>query len=118
MVTTMICAAVNIALNCILIPVLGNHFGAFWGAMGAGIATFISYFVLFLIRAVDTQKYLKIQWNIKKTLVSVVILFVQALIMTAEVPFWFVLVPALFVLLAAINAREILLSVNKLLRRG
>ena len=38
--------------------------------------------------------------------------------MTVEVPFWFVLVPALFVLLAAINAREILLSVNKLLRRG
>ena len=118
MVTTMICAVVNIVLNCILIPVLGNHFGAFWGAMGAGIATFISYFVLFLIRAFDTQKYLKIQWNVKKTIVSVVILFVQALIMTAEVPFWFVLVPALFVLLAAINAREILLSVNKLLRRG
>ena len=38
--------------------------------------------------------------------------------MTAEVPFWFVLVPALFLLLAGINAREILLSVNKLLRRG
>lgn len=75
--------------------------------MGAGIATFISYFVLFLIRAVDTQKYLKIQWNIKKTLVSVVILFVQALIMTAGgFRFWFVLVPALFVLLAAINARK------------
>ena len=118
MLTTMICAVVNIVLNCILIPVLGNNFGAFWGAMGAGIATFISYFVLFLIRAFDTQKYLKIQWNVKKTIISVLILFLQVVIMTAEASLWFVFVPALFLLLAGINAREILLSVNRLLRRG
>lgn len=117
MITTMICAIVNIVLNCILIPALGT-ISPFYGALGAGIATFISYFVLFLIRAFNTQKYLKIRWNIPKTICSVAILFVQAIIMSVQVPFWIVLVPALFLLLFAINAREVLLSVNKLLRRS
>ena len=117
MVTTMTCACVNIVLNCILIPTLGN-ISPFYGALGAGIATFISYFVLFLIRAFDTQRFLKIRWNVRKTVCSVVILFVQAMIMSIQTPLWFVFVPALFVLLFALNAREILLSINKLLRRG
>ncbi|MDO4287111.1 MAG: polysaccharide biosynthesis C-terminal domain-containing protein [Eubacteriales bacterium] len=117
MVTTMICAAVNIVLNCILIRWMGK-ISPFYGAMGAGIATFISYLVLFLIRAFNTQKYLKIRWNIQKTVLSIVILFTQALIMTIQAPLWYIFVPALFVILFIINAREILLSVNRLLRRG
>ncbi|MCD8357547.1 MAG: polysaccharide biosynthesis C-terminal domain-containing protein [Clostridia bacterium] len=117
MVTTMICAIVNITLNCILIPLMGRN-SEFYGALGAGIATFISYLVLFLIRAFNTQRYLKIRWNIPKTVFSVVILFAQALIMTLQAPLWFILVPALFLVLLFTNAREILLSVNKLLRRG
>ncbi|MDO4174171.1 MAG: oligosaccharide flippase family protein [Eubacteriales bacterium] len=117
MITTMICASVNIVLNCILIQAMGK-ISPFYGAMGAGIATFISYFVLFLIRAFNTQKYLKIRWNIPKTICSIVILFAQALIMTMQVPLWYLFVPALFVILLVVNAREILLSVNKLLRRG
>lgn len=117
MITTVICAVVNLSLNAILIPTLGK-IDPFYGALGAGIATFISYFVLFMIRAINTQKYLKIRWNIGKTVISVAILFAQALIMSIQAPFWFILVPGLFLLLFAINAREILLSVNKLLRRG
>lgn len=117
MMTTMTCAIVNIVLNCILIPVMGR-ISPFYGALGAGIATFISYLVLFLIRAFNTQRYLKIRWNIRKTVCSIIILFVQALIMTIQIPLWYIFVPALFLLLFVINARDILLSVNKLLRRG
>lgn len=117
MVTTVICALVNVTLNAILIPLLGS-IDPLYGALGAGIATCISYFVLFLIRAFNTQRYLKIRWNIGKTVISVLILFVQALYMSIQAPLWIVVVPALFVLLFVINAREILLSVNKLLRRG
>lgn len=117
MITTVICAVVNLTLNAILIPLLGG-IDPFYGALGAGIATFISYFVLFLIRAFNTRRYLKIRWNIGKTVVSVLLLFVQALYMSLQAPLWVVIVPALFVLLFLVNAREILLSVNKLLRRG
>lgn len=117
MVTTVTCAAINIALNCLLIPLLGK-ISPFYGALGAGIATFISYFALFLIRAVDTRHYLKIRWNMGKTICSVAILFVQALVMTIQIPLWYIFVPALFILLFVLNARDLLLSVNKLLRRG
>lgn len=117
MVTTMICAIVNIVLNCILIPIMGK-ISPFYGALGAGIATFISYLVLFLIRAFNTQRYLKIRWNIQKTVCSIGILFVQAMVMTLQLPLWYIFVPALFLLLFFVNARDILLSVNKLLRRG
>lgn len=117
MITTVICAAVNVVLNTILIPLLGR-IDPFYGALGAGIATCISYFVLFLIRAFNTQRYLKIRWNIGKTVASIVLLFVQALYMSIQAPLWIVVVPALFAALFVLNAREILLSINKLLRRA
>ncbi|HBI64579.1 MAG TPA: hypothetical protein DDX51_05630 [Clostridiales bacterium] len=117
MMTTVICALINISLNATLIPLLGR-ISPFYGALGAGIATFISYFILFLIRAFDTQRYLKIRWNIGKTILSIVLLFAQALYMSLEAPMWMAVVPVLFLLLLGVNAREIMLSVNKVLRRG
>ena len=117
MLTTMMCAAINIVLNCIFIPRLGE-ISIYYGALGAGIATLISYFALFLVRAFNTQKYLKIKWNIPKTVVSIVILFLQGIIMTLELPLWFVTVPVLFVVLFIINAREILIAVKRVLHRG
>ena len=117
MVTTVICAIANTTLNFILINVLAQQ-SDFMGAMGAGIATLLSYFALFLIRAIDTQRYLKIHWNIPKTVVSISILVIQMLTMVNEVPLWPVWQVGLFALLFLINVREILLSVRKLLRRG
>lgn len=116
MVTTVICAIANTTLNFILINVLAQQ-SDFMGAMGAGIATMLSYFVLFMIRAIDTQRYLKIGWNIPKTAISLAILVVQMLTMVNEVPLWPVWQVGLFALLFVINVREILLSVRKLLRR-
>ncbi len=117
MITTMIAAVVNIVMNFILITQLCKV-SELAGTAGAGIGTLISYITLFLIRAIDTRRFLKIRWNITKTVVSIVILFVQAIVMSFELPMWFVIVPALFAFLALINAREILMAVNKLLRRG
>ncbi len=116
MATTVCCAVVNITLNLILIPMLGRQ-SEFMGAMGAGIATMISYAVLFLIRAFNTQRYLKIHWNLAKTIASFAILIAQMLTMVLEVPLWIPLQIVLFVLLFGINVREILQSVRKVLRR-
>ena len=117
MATTVTCAVINLSLNAILIPLLGQQ-SDFMGAMGAGIATMLSYFALFLIRAIDTQRYLKIRWNLPKTAMSIVILVVQMLTMVVGVRFWIVWQIVLFALLFLINVREILLSVRKLLRRS
>lgn len=116
MATTVTCAIINISLNFILIQALGRQ-SEFMGAMGAGIATLLSYFALFLIRAIDTQRYLKIRWNLPKTVASIVILVAQMLTMVTEAPMWVLWQIVLFLLLFLINVREILLSVKKLLRR-
>ncbi len=116
MVTTVICAVLNISLNLILIPLLGQN-SEFMGAMGAGIATMISYFGLFLIRAFDTRRYLKIHWNIPKTMVSIAILVVQMVTMVLSVPLWQLWQVGLFAALFFVNVREILQSVRKVLRR-
>ena len=52
LVTSMIGAGINVILNLILIPTK-------LGAIGAAIATFFSYFVVFIIRARDTRRFIR-----------------------------------------------------------
>lgn len=52
--TSLIGAALNIALNLWMIP----DWGLGWGAMGASIATFVSYFVVFVIRAATMKDFI------------------------------------------------------------
>ena len=48
-------AGINVALNFTLIPV--------WGVNGAALATFVSYFVVFLLRAVNTRGLIRVEWR-------------------------------------------------------
>lgn len=71
--STTIGAIVNIILNIILIK--------FFGAIGAAIATAISYFVVWVIRMVNAKKYITLKINIKRDLVAYFILVLQAVLM-------------------------------------
>ena len=62
-------AGVNIALNVVLIPLWGNN--------GAAIATSISYFVIWLLRIIGCQKYIKIKLNIITYVFNVSLLIVE-----------------------------------------
>ena len=68
-VTNIISVIINIALNFILIPVMG--------IMGASIATLVSYFVLWVVRIFDTSKIVKIKYNIPVIIVSNLIVVLQ-----------------------------------------
>ncbi|MFR1043343.1 MAG: oligosaccharide flippase family protein [Faecalibacillus intestinalis] len=61
-----VAAAINLALNYLLIPKIG--------IAGAALATAISYIAVFLYRAVDTKKYIFINVFSKKHLVSYILL--------------------------------------------
>ena len=52
--TSLVGAALNIALNIILIP----SDGILGGAIGASIATYVSYFAVFVIRAITMKKFI------------------------------------------------------------
>lgn len=109
-VTSMIGALVNIVLNLVLIPTP-------LGANGAALATFISYFAVFIIRAANTRKMIRFDLHVPKLAANTAIIGVQAVFMICELPMWIAVqavgIAAIFVL----NARPILSGIMKLLKR-
>jgi O-antigen/teichoic acid export membrane protein len=106
-VTTAVGAGGNIALNFLLIPV--------WGAQGAAVATFTSFFVVFLIRAVDTRRYLKIDIQPTRFVLNLALLGLQAWIMLAEPLYALPLQCGVFALMLLCNARFMLFILRKLM---
>lgn len=109
-VTSMIGALVNIALNLVLIPTV-------LGANGAALATFLSYFVVFIIRAANTRKMIRFNLHTSKLIVNTVIIAVQTAFMVLELPLWWVVQIGATLSIFVINANPILGGVKKLLRR-
>ncbi len=71
MATTAVGAVVNIALNALLIPLIGNH--------GAAIATCISFLTVFIIRAVDTRKTVFMNLHLRKLVTNTICLLSMGL---------------------------------------
>jgi len=95
-VTTFVGAAVNIALNIILIPRMGTQ--------GAAIGTFVSFFLVFVIRAVDTQRYMKIAIQPLRITLTLVLLLVQCWVTLAQPNLWPVWSSLAFLLILLCNA--------------
>ena len=104
--TSLVGAVLNIILNLLLIP---NY-----GAMGASIATLISYFAVFIIRALTMKKFINFNLYPIKTLVNTILLGGVAVVVTL----WGRSIYGMtggFVLMAAsliYNGRDILLALR------
>ena len=79
--TAMIGAVLNIILNLILIP-------SKLGVQGAAIATCISYFVVFLIRAADVRRFIPFKLYPIGLAENSILLMVQIVFMVLELPGW------------------------------
>ncbi len=110
-VTAAIGALVNIVLNLLLIPTP-------LGANGAALATFFSYFVVFIIRAANTRKMIRFDLHTPKLIVNTVVIGVQTAFMVLELPYWMAVQVIGVAAIFAINARPILGGAMRLLRRG
>ena len=71
-ISTITAALVNAVLNAILIPL--------YGALGAAIATACSFFTIFIIRFINSRKYISWSVNILKTISIYAILIVQVIL--------------------------------------
>ncbi|MDR2933228.1 MAG: polysaccharide biosynthesis C-terminal domain-containing protein [Oscillospiraceae bacterium] len=94
-ITTAIGAVLNIVLNWRLIP----HYGA----QGAAFATFVSYFLVFAIRAFDTRKYIKIQMQPARIVMSLALLLAQVWVSLTQPPYGMIWQVLIFVLLLLCN---------------
>lgn len=77
-VTSAITAAMNLILNIIFTPIIGMY--------GTALATLIGYCALWLIRSIDTQKYIRYNQNYWTIFVQSMLLLLQSLILIINIP--------------------------------
>ena len=106
--TSMCGAVINVTVCMLLIPRLG--------AQGAAIAAAISYFIVFIVRAVNTQRYVRFDMHPMTLLLNSVLLVIQCVVMVLEVRYWIVIEGVCFVLIVALNAKPIIDGLLMLLR--
>lgn len=100
MLTALMGALINVILNFILIP---NH-----GAMGAAVATFISYFAVYIIRAYDTRSYVKFKLHTPLLCVNSLLISLQMLVMYSQIRYNYYIQLAVWLVLVLINMKGIL----------
>ena len=111
-VTASVGALTNIILNFALIPT--------FGAMGAAVATALSYMVAFAIRAVDTAKYLKFSLCIPRLVINTVLISLQTVLMIVKIPnfdYSFIIQLVIVAFFAIYNGREIFATVMRFVKK-
>lgn len=105
-VTTLVGAGANIVFNVILIPQ--------WGAMGAAIATLISYLIVWIMRIISSKKFLPMKLNWKGIISSYIILSVQIVITILECSGWWLISAISFLVITIIN-KSLLIDIYNLI---
>ncbi len=98
--TTMAGAGLNLLLNWLLIPL--------FGVQGATVGTFLSYLLMFLLRAVSTRHQIPFDLHTRRLTVNTVLLFAQAILMLAAPAWWVWPCAVIFALLAVSNFAALL----------
>lgn len=105
--TAFLGAAINLALNFLLIP-------SILGVQGAAIATVVSYLVVFIIRAVNSQKYIRFKLYSGYIVLNTVIIFIQTFVMVFELKFWIIAQILCIVALCVINYKFVIGFIEKI----
>ena len=109
LVTTVIGAVANIGMNFAFIPLFGTQ--------GAAIATFLSYFLVFVIRAIHTRQFIRIRFNLLKFGLNTILLTLQSILMITEVPLWILYQILLTLVLVLLNGRALTQSIKNMVRK-
>ncbi|MBQ8641688.1 MAG: oligosaccharide flippase family protein [Clostridia bacterium] len=107
--TILIGAVLNIAGNFILIPVMGP--------MGAALSTAVSYFVMFLTRAIHSRSSVAISWDLPRFIASTVLVTALTAVMILEVPGWIWISLGLTAVILVLNLKNLVKAVLSLLKK-
>ncbi|MBR0483902.1 MAG: polysaccharide biosynthesis C-terminal domain-containing protein [Oscillospiraceae bacterium] len=108
--TSLIAACTNLILNVVLIYK--------WGVQGAVIATFMSYFVCYLVRIVDTRKLIYFKVDHLHFTSNLIVLFVMSIGAITEPHFLIPMQTGFLIFMIIFNFSAILQTVMKILKRG
>lgn len=109
-ITTGIGALVNVALSFFLIQTDLQ-------ANGAAVATFISYLLVFLLRVVDTKRFLPMKFHFSRLVFNSVVLLAQAIIMILEIRGWILFELLLTALMVIANIGSLFATLRRLLAK-
>ena len=108
LITAMVGALLNIALNLWLIP-------SPLGVQGAAIATCASYFVVFLIRAADVRRFIPFRLYPIGLTENSILLMVQIVFMVLELPGWIAVQAVCIALMLFLNRTPLLNTFGRIL---
>lgn len=103
-VTALIGATSNIILNFLLIPK--------YSAQGAAVATLACYIIVYIIRAIDTQRYEKFATKPIAVILNTVIMAFQCITMLTEVKLWWLYGIISVIAIGIINFRALFSSLK------
>lgn len=108
--SSVIGALTNMVLNVLLTMVIGT--------MGAAIATTICYVEIWAIRFWQARKYIKLNIKIERDIISYILLVIQSIVLTSEIPLGYLIQIVIFVLTCGLYVREIKSIFLKILKKG
>lgn len=117
LLTSMAGATANIAVSFIAIPYLLEHFGEIKAAQGAAIGAIAGYLAVFVIRAINAQKYIKFNVQPLKLFLNTVLLTLQALAMIFEIEGWIIYQAAGFALIVLLNIKPIIIGIMPIIKK-
>lgn len=108
--TSLVAAIVNLILNWLLIGALGIS--------GAGFATFVSYLVSYLIRVVDTKRYVPFYIDHTRFVLNLILMFAMTFVTIQTPPAWHVIDGVLLTFTVLYNFKDLVSTVRRVLKRG
>lgn len=114
LVTAVLGAVLNVGLNFWWVPIYGPN--------GAAFASFLCFILVFLMRVVNTKKYINMKFSTMRMVVNVAILLAQSFVLinsdnmkgTGAIPTFWIYEIAMTVVMCVINGIPILLNAKKI----
>ena len=106
---TSIGAIFNIVLNLFLIP--------YFQAMGAAIATGVSYFTMCMMAVYFVRKHVNLKVKFARNFVSYLILVIESAVMIFELPYHILICALLFIVIVLIYIKDFIEIINVLLKK-
>ena len=108
LVTTMVGAGLNVLLSFLLVPI--------YGVNGAAAAMFVSYVVVFILRAVSARRMVQMRLGVGKLAFNTAAIALQSAVMIGQPPLWLFWEVLLTGGVMSVNLRPVLQQVKSLLR--
>ena len=75
----------------------------------------MSCFTVFVMRMINTRKFIKIKYNIPKMAINVGLLMLQCMIIVSEMDNWLIYQIAIFAVILLLNIKMILLNIQRVI---